>query len=142
MMSFNRSADASLDKSNENVVDIMDVEPLPFSRKPIFHGEQQNYLNSRHTENVEFVRPEYVSKENSGSLRYLDIENTLIDPQLRLQMLMCREYKKYTNILLVAIFGREMLATHSLNGTGTSKPRLDVRKVNYIIGKYNSCYLF
>lgn len=136
------SNDVSSDKSHENPTENMDFDTSQFLRKDSFHHNsgQQTYRNSRHTADIEFVRPgEYVSKEGKTSSRFQGIEHMInVSPQLRLQMLMCREYKKYTNILLVAMFGREMLATHSLNGTGTSKPRLDIQKVNQIIGNMTS----
>lgn len=132
------SSDLSSEKSHENVTQNMDVDMLQFLRKDSFHhnSDQHMYRISKQTADVEFVRPgEYVRKEGRTSPKVQAIEHMLnITPQLRLQMLMCREYKKYTNILLVAMFGRDMLATHSLNGTGTSKPRLDIQKVNHIIG--------
>jgi hypothetical protein len=132
------SSDLSSEKSHENVMQNMDLDMLPFLRKDLFHhnSDQQTYRSSKQMAGVEFGRPlEYVRKEGKTSLRVQAIEHMLnVSPQLRLQMLMCREYKKYTNILLVAMFGRDMLATHSLNGTGTSKPRLDIQKVNQIIG--------
>jgi len=133
-----QSSDISSDKSHENLTENMDLDPLQFLRKDSFHqhSDQQTYRSLRQTADKEFVRPgEFVPKEGKSSSGHQAIEHMLnISPQLRLQMLMCREYKKYTNILLVAMFGREMLATHSLNGTGTSKPRLDIQKVNHIIG--------
>jgi len=59
-----------------------------------------------------------------------------LSPDLQLKMLMCRDFKKYTNMLLVAVFGREVLATHCLNGSkGSAKPRLDTEKVTRVIGK-------
>lgn len=131
-------SDLSSEKSHENVTQNMDMDMLQFLRKDSFrhNSDQQTYRISKQTADVEFVRPgEYVRKEGKTSPKVQAIEHMLnITPQLRLQMLMCREYKKYTNILLVAMFGRDMLATHSLNGTGTSKPRLDIQKVNHIIG--------
>lgn len=144
--------DVSSDKSRENPTENMDLDAAQFLRKDSFphNSDQHTYRNSRQTSETEFMRPgEYVPKEGKTSSRFQGIEHMInISPQLRLQMLMCREYKKYTNILLVAMFGREMLATHSLNGTGTSKPRLDIQKVNQIIGNMTSsvvtsyCYLF
>lgn len=132
------SSDLSSDKPHENLTENMDLDNLHFWRNDSFHQttDQQTYRNSKQTADIEFVRPgEYVQKERKTSSKFQAIEHMLnITPQLRLQMLMCREYKKYTNILLVAMFGREMLATHSLNGTGTSKPRLDIQKVNHVIG--------
>jgi len=132
------SSDLSSEKSHENVTPNMDLDMLQFLRKDSFHhnSDQQTYRISKQAAHVEFVRPgEYMQKEGKTSPNVQAIEHMLnITPQLRLQMLMCREYKKYTNILLVAMFGRDMLATHSLNGTGTSKPRLDIQKVNHIIG--------
>jgi hypothetical protein len=131
------SSDLSSGKSHETLTENMDLDSSQFWRKNSFHqtSHQQTYRNSKQVAD-EFVRPgECVQKERKSSLRFQAIEHMLnITPQLRLQMLMCREYKKYTNILLVAMFGREMLATHSLNGTGTSKPRLDIQKVNQVIG--------
>jgi hypothetical protein len=131
------SSDLSSGKSHENVTENMDLDSSQFWRKNSFHqtSHQQTYRNSRQVADG-FVRPgECVQKERKISLRsQADEPIPNISPQLRLQMLMCREYKKYTNTLLVAMFGREMLATHSLNGTGTSKPRLDIQKVNHIIG--------
>ncbi|XP_065334134.1 modifier of mdg4-like isoform X1 [Cloeon dipterum] len=57
-----------------------------------------------------------------------------LSPDLQLKMLMCRDFKKYTNMLLVAVFGREVLATHCLNGSkGSAKPRLDTDKVTRVI---------
>ena len=56
--------------------------------------------------------------------------------KVQLQLLTCGEFKKYTNILLMSVFGRDILATHTLNGTGTSKPPLDKHKVARIIRKY------
>lgn len=132
------SSDLSSDKSHENLTQNMDLDSLHFWRNDSFHqtSDQQTYRNSKQTADIEFVRPgEYVQKERKTPSKLQAIEHMLnITPQLRLQMLMCREYKKYTNILLVAMFGREMLATHSLNGTGTSKPKLDSQKVNHVIG--------
>lgn len=59
-----------------------------------------------------------------------------LSPDLQLKMLMCRDFKKYTNMLLVAVFGREVLATHCLNGSkGSAKPRLDTDKVTRVIGQ-------
>jgi hypothetical protein len=135
------SIDLSLDKSHESPSEYMDLDTSQFLGKDSFHhnSDQQTYRNSKQTAD-EFLRPgECVAKEGKTSSRFQGIEHMInISPQLRLQMLMCREYKKYTNILLVAMFGREMLATHSLNGTGTSKPRLDIQKVNHIIGNMTS----
>lgn len=132
------SSDLSSDKSYENLTENMDLDSLNFWRNNSFHqtSDQQTHRNSKQTMDIEFVRPgEYVQKERKISSKFQAIEHMLnITPQLRLQMLMCREYKKYTNILLVAMFGRDMLATHSLNGTGTSKPKLDGQKVNHVIG--------
>jgi hypothetical protein len=132
------SSDLSSVKSHENVTQSMDMDMLQFLRKDSFQhsSDRQTYRSSKQTAAVAFVRPgEYVRKEGKTTPKVQAIEHMLnITPQLRLQMLMCREYKKYTNILLVAMFGRDMLATHSLNGTGTSKPRLDIQKVNHIIG--------
>ncbi|XP_023708847.1 broad-complex core protein isoforms 1/2/3/4/5 isoform X2 [Cryptotermes secundus] len=131
------SSDLSSDKSYENLTENMDLDSLHFWRNNSFHqtSDQQAHRNSKQTMDIEFVRPgEYVQKERRTSSKFQAIEHMLnITPQLRLQMLMCREYKKYTNILLVAMFGRDMLATHSLNGTGTSKPKLDGQKVNHVI---------
>lgn len=60
-----------------------------------------------------------------------------LSPDLQLKMLMCRDFKKYTNMLLVAVFGREVLATHCLNGSkGSAKPRLDTDKVTRVIGQF------
>ncbi|XP_059478812.1 modifier of mdg4-like isoform X2 [Neocloeon triangulifer] len=60
--------------------------------------------------------------------------NLPLSPDLQLKMLMCRDFKKYTNMLLVAVFGREVLATHCLNGSkGSAKPRLDTEKVTRVI---------
>jgi hypothetical protein len=135
-------SDVSSDKSHENPTENMDLNTSHFLRKVSFHHntDQRTYKNSRQTADIQFVRPgEYVPKEGKTTSRYQSIEHMInVSPQLRLQMLMCREYKKYTNILLMAMFGREMLATHSLNGTGTSKPRLDIQKVNQIIGNMTS----
>jgi hypothetical protein len=132
------SSDFPSDKSHENVTENMDLESSEIWRNNSFNqtSDQQTYVNSKQVADIEFVRPgEYVQKEGKTYLIFQAIEHMLnITPQVRLQMLMCREYKKFTNILLVAMFGREMLATHSLYGTGTSKPRLDVQKVNHVIG--------
>ncbi|XP_071452970.1 uncharacterized protein insv isoform X1 [Hetaerina americana] len=57
-----------------------------------------------------------------------------LPPELHLKMLTCPDFKKYTNMLLVAVFGRDVLASHCLNGSkGSSKPRLDRDKVTRVI---------
>ncbi|XP_069702927.1 protein abrupt-like isoform X2 [Periplaneta americana] len=123
------------DKSHENLPEIMELDSPEFSRKdPLHQNSEQQMYSSGQPLDVKSVRPTLYAPKEKITSRYEAIEHMLnISPQLRLQMLMCREYKKYTNILLVAMFGRDMLATHSLNGTGTSKPRLDCEKVNCVI---------
>lgn len=69
-------------------------------------------------------------------LELQDVQNMEMPPDMRLKMLTCRDFKKYTNMLLVAVFGRDVLATHCLHGSkGSAKPRLDRDKVARVIGK-------
>lgn len=67
---------------------------------------------------------------------YDHLDTIFSSKKVQLQLLTCGEFKKYTNILLMSVFGRDILATHTLNGTGTSKPPLDKKKVGRIIRKF------
>jgi len=57
-----------------------------------------------------------------------------------------QDLKKFTNELLLVIFGRETLATHSLNGrkasnAETSKEALPAHKLSILIGNL-TCHVF
>ena len=55
-----------------------------------------------------------------------------------------QDYKKYTSDLLVAVFGRELLATHSMTGgrsckvEGKAKEPLDQKKLDFVISEYTT----
>lgn len=63
-----------------------------------------------------------------------------IDPKM-IERCNCNDYRKFTSDLLVVVFGREVLATHSLTGgkaikgDGIRKDALDQEKLAGVISK-------